>query len=59
LNGWTRGLDAATGVERLKMIGRLLNFSALLDLWMTGEQQMKRYVQEFMEAEAQIVDRGL
>ena len=52
LNGWTRGLDRSAGAEEITMIGRLLSFSSLLDLWMTGEEQMKRYVAEFVEAEA-------
>ena len=52
LNGWVRGLDPASGAEELTMIGRLLSFSSLLDLWMTDEGQMKRYVAEFVEAEA-------
>jgi pyruvate,water dikinase len=51
LNGWARGIDLATGTENLAMIGRLLSFSSLLDLWMTGEEQVKRYVAEFVEAE--------
>jgi pyruvate,water dikinase len=54
VNGWIRGVDIAAGTEKLKMIGRLLSFS-LLDLWMTGEEQMKRYIEEFTEAEAQSV----
>ncbi len=58
VNGWTRGIDLATGDDKLTMIGHLLSFSALLDLWMTGEAQMKRYVAEFVEAEAQMVGRG-
>ncbi len=58
LNGWARGIDLATGIDKLKMLGRLLSFSALLDLWMTGEEQMKQYVQEFMETEAQMVEKG-
>lgn len=52
LNGWVRGVDLAIGIDKLTMIGHLLSFSALLDLWMTGEDQMKRYVAEFVEAEA-------
>lgn len=52
VNGWARGLDPTTGAEKLTMIGHLLSFSALLDLWITGEAQMKRYVAEFVEAEA-------
>jgi pyruvate,water dikinase len=57
LNGWSRGLDLATGAEEMTMIGRLLSFSSLLDLWMTGEEQMKRYVAEFVEAEANALGR--
>jgi len=52
LNGWARGLDLATGADKLTMIGHLLSFSTLLDLWMTGEDRMKQYVSEFVEAEA-------
>ena len=52
MNGWSRGLDLATGADKLTMIGHLLSFSAFLDLWMTGEDRMKRYG-EFVEAEAQ------
>jgi pyruvate,water dikinase len=52
VNGWARGLDLTTGADKLTMIGHLLSFSALLDLWITGEAQMKRYVAEFVEAEA-------
>ncbi len=52
VNGWMRGVDMATGVERLAMVGRLLSFSALLDLRMTGKPQMKQYVTEFAEAES-------
>jgi len=52
VNGWTRGLDLSMGADKLTMIGHLLSFSALLDLWITGEAQMKRYVAEFVEAEA-------
>jgi pyruvate, water dikinase len=52
VNGWVRGVDLTTGGDKLTMIGHLLGFSALLDLWMTGEDQMKRYVGEFVEAEA-------
>ena len=53
-----RGIDLDTGIDKLKMLGRLLSFSALLDLWMTGEEQMKQYVQEIMETEAENVDKG-
>jgi pyruvate,water dikinase len=52
VNGWTRGLDLGAGADKLTMIGHLLSFSALLDLWITGEAQMKLYVAEFVEAEA-------
>ena len=58
LNGWARGLDLAAGADKLTMIGHLLSFSALLDLWMTDEDRMKRYVSEFVEAEAQRVPSG-
>jgi pyruvate,water dikinase len=53
VNGWARGLDLATGVDKLTMIGRLLSFSALLDISITGEAQMKRSVAAFLEAEGQ------
>ena len=53
VNGWARGLDLATGADKLTMIGRLLSFSALLDISITGEAQMKRFVTEFVETEAQ------
>jgi pyruvate,water dikinase len=53
VNGWARGLDLATGVGMLTMIGRLLSFSALLDISISGEPQTKRYLAAFVEAEAQ------
>jgi pyruvate,water dikinase len=53
VNGWVRGLDLTTGVEKLATIGHLLRFSALLDTCITGEAQMKSYVATFVEAEGQ------
>ncbi|HWT79575.1 MAG TPA: hypothetical protein VN648_12390, partial [Candidatus Methylomirabilis sp.] len=52
LNGWSRGLDRATGSDKLAMIGHLLRFLAQLDMWMTDEAHVKRYVEAFVEAEA-------
>ena len=52
LNGWVRGLDRTTGTEKLAMIGHLLRFLAQLDMWMTDEAQVKRYVEAFVESEA-------
>ena len=58
VNGWARGLDLTTGVDKLTMVGRLLAFSALLDISITGEAQMKRFVTEFVEKEAQRLASG-
>ena len=51
LNAWSRGLDQATGAEKLTKIGYLLRFSAQLDLWMTDPDQVKKYVATLGEAE--------
>ncbi len=51
VNGWVRGLDLTTGVEKLTTIGHLLRFSALLDISITSEAHMKSYVAAFVEAE--------
>jgi pyruvate,water dikinase len=51
LNGWCRGIDQATGSRRLATLGRLLRFSAQLDLWMTDRSQVQRYVAAFIEWE--------
>jgi len=52
LTGWVRGIDGATGAEKLAMIGHLLRFLARLDMWMTDEAHVKRYLDAFVEAEA-------
>jgi pyruvate,water dikinase len=52
LTGWIRGIDGATGADELAMIGHLLRFLARLDMWMTDEAHVKRYLDAFMEAEA-------
>ncbi len=52
LTAWTRGIDRDTGAERLATIGRLLRFSAQLDLWMTDLAHVKAFVAAFVEAEA-------
>jgi pyruvate,water dikinase len=52
LNGWVRGVDIATGTDKLMMIGHLLRFLAQLDMWMTDENQVRRYADAFAEAEA-------
>jgi pyruvate,water dikinase len=52
LTGWVRGIDRATGAEKLAMIGHLLRFLARLDMWMTDEAQVKRYLDAFVEAQA-------
>ncbi len=57
LNGRARSLDVPGGVDKLTMIGRLLSFSSLLDMWMTDKIQVKRYVSNFVEAEAQRAGR--
>ena len=46
-------LDWPTGIRKMKMIVRLPSFSALLDISRTVEAQMKGFVTEFVEAEAQ------
>jgi pyruvate,water dikinase len=53
VNGWIRGLDRTMGVEKLTTIGRLLRFSALLDMSITSEAHMKSYVAAFVEVERQ------
>jgi hypothetical protein len=58
LNGWCRGLDIATGMDKLATIGHLLRFLAQLDMWMTGETDVKRYVEAFVEAEAAVAAKG-
>ena len=52
LNGWARGLDPATGSERLAMIGHLIRFLSRLDMFMSDEPQVKQYADAFVEAEA-------
>jgi pyruvate,water dikinase len=58
LNGWSRGVDLATGLDKLAMIGHLLRFLAQLDMWMTDEMQVRRYADSFMEAEAAALAAG-
>ncbi len=53
VNGWVRGLDRKTGLEKLRTIGHLLRFSALLDMAITSEAHMKSYVAAFVAAERQ------
>jgi pyruvate,water dikinase len=57
LNGWCRGLDMETGMEKLATVGHLLRFLAQLDMWMTDETDVKRYVEAFVEVEAAVVAR--
>jgi pyruvate, water dikinase len=52
VDGWLRGIDAASGTDQLAMIGHLVRFLAQLDMWMTREAQVKEYVEAFREAEA-------
>ena len=52
MNGWMRGMDRDTGAARLATIGRLLRYLGRLDMWMTGEAQIKERVDAFMAAEA-------
>lgn len=51
LNAWSRGVDRANGEAKLVTVGRLLRFSAQLDLWMTDQVQVKRFVTTFLQAE--------
>jgi pyruvate,water dikinase len=51
LNGWRRGIDIATGIEKLAVLGHLLRFSAQLDMWMDDESKVKQYIEAFVEAE--------
>jgi pyruvate,water dikinase len=53
LNGWCRGIDKATGAQKLAMLGHLIRFSAQLDLWMTDQSQVKKYVAAFIQAETE------
>jgi len=55
LTGWIRGLDAAAGAEKLAMIGHLIRFLARLDMWMTEEDHVQRYVEAFAQAEAESI----
>jgi pyruvate,water dikinase len=57
VNGWVRGLDRRTGVEKLTTIGHLLRFSALLDTSMMSKDHVKRYVAAFLEAEERRLNR--
>jgi pyruvate,water dikinase len=64
LNGWIRGLDRITGMDKLATVGRLLRFLARLDMKMVDEAQVKSCAEAFAEAEAaaleaQRVERGL
>ena len=58
MNGWVRGLDQATGVDKLAMIGHLLRFLARLDMWMSDETHVKSYTAAFVEAEAAALAPG-
>jgi pyruvate, water dikinase len=51
LNAWRRGIDIATGIDKLTVLGHLLRFSAQLDMWIDDESKVKRYVEAFIEAE--------
>ena len=51
LNAWCRGVDVASGLDALASVGRLLRFSAQLDLWMTAESQVRELVQTFLAVE--------
>ena len=52
LNAWRRGVDVESGMEQLAVIGRLLRFSAQLDLRLASEADARRAVELFVEAEA-------
>jgi pyruvate,water dikinase len=52
LTGWVRGLDADTAADRLATIGHLLRFLSRLDMWMTDEVDVPRYLEQFAAAEA-------
>jgi hypothetical protein len=45
------------GADKLAMIGHLLRFLARLDMWMTDEAHVKRYLDAFVEAEAAALAR--
>jgi pyruvate,water dikinase len=57
LNGWRRGVDLQTGMEKLRVVGHLLRFSAQLDLRLASEQQARQCVQTFVDAEAEALRR--
>ncbi len=52
LSGWIRGIDRASGEAGLAMVGHLLRFLPRLDMAMTDEAQVERWVEVFAEAEA-------
>lgn len=52
LSGWVRGVDAAAGADELATVGHLLRFLTRLDMVMTDESMVKRYLEAFVEAEA-------
>jgi pyruvate,water dikinase len=59
LTGWVRGLDPASGSEKLAMIGHLIRFLSRLDLFMSDETHVKQYADAFVEAEAAaLAERG-
>jgi pyruvate,water dikinase len=57
LNAWCRGIDQTTGAEMLTTVGRLLRFSAQLDLLMDDQSQVRSYVELFLEAEHALAAR--
>jgi pyruvate,water dikinase len=58
LNASCRGIDEQGGAEALVAVGHLLRFSAQLDMWMTSESHVRRYVELFLQAEAKLVAEG-
>jgi pyruvate, water dikinase len=52
LSAWCRGIDQATGAAMLTTVGRLLRFSAQLDLLMEEDTQVPAFVDAFVKAEA-------
>jgi pyruvate,water dikinase len=58
LTAWCRGVDQATGAEMLAHTGRLLRFSAQLDVLMDSESQVQTFVESFVELEKALALRG-
>ncbi len=58
LTAWCRGVDQATGADMLLHTGRLLRFSAQLDILMDDESQVRKYVEAFVELERTLAAHG-